>query len=220
MASLPSAYFSFMTDLRDNNRRDWFDANKGVFDRDVKAPFHHLIETLIDAIRTYEPMLQQTAKDAIFRLHRDTRFSKDKTPYKTAMGAVISLGGRKAMGYPGFYIEAGADGVTVGGGAYMPDKEQLASIRSLLADEPGVLAGLLQAPDFVACYGALRGDRNRILPAEFKAAAAAEPLIANKQFYYMGDVAVAEVTATDAIPAIMRRYTAALPVQEYLRRAF
>lgn len=217
---LTRSTFTFFQELADNNTREWFDANKGRYDSEARKPMLALVEALIDRIRVFEPTLHQTAKEAMFRINRDIRFSKDKSPYKTQLGAAICVAGKKAMGYPGFYIEVGAKGVWVGGGSYMPNKEELATIRDVIADQGDTLHAILTNPTFVKAFGELRGERNKIVPAEYRDVVATYPLIANKQFYYMATVPEKVVLGAGAVDAIMAYYMAARPLQTFLLQAF
>lgn len=219
MTMLPKQFFAFFAALEKNNTREWFDAHKDDFEEHVKAPFHGLVEGLVEAMRTEDPMITMSAKDAVFRLHRDVRFSKDKRPYKTNMGASISRGGRKDMSTPGLYFEANAKGGHVAGGIYMPDKELLADIRAWIADHPKEFRAAINASSFKKAFGELRGERNKVMPAEFKEAIAIEPLIAHKQFYYWGDVSKDDLMSKDAVKRIMAMHKAAKPVRDMLQRA-
>ncbi|MCU0329465.1 MAG: DUF2461 domain-containing protein [Candidatus Kapabacteria bacterium] len=217
---LTRSTFAFFRDLADNNSREWFEANKARYERDARKPMLALVEALIERIRVFEPTLHQTAKEAMFRINRDIRFSKDKSPYKTQLGAAICVAGKKAMGYPGFYIEVGANGVWVGGGSYMPNKEELATIRDVIADQGDALQAILADPAFVKAFGDLRGERNKIVPAEYRDVVTTYPLIANKQFYYMASVPENVVVGANAVEAIMEYYLAARPLQMFLLQAF
>ncbi|HCN04127.1 MAG TPA: TIGR02453 family protein, partial [Bacteroidetes bacterium] len=158
-------------------------------------------------------------KDAMFRLHRDVRFSKDKSPYKTHVSAHISRGGRKDMAEPGLYIEIGADKGGLAGGVYMPDKEQLSTIRSWIAEHPKEFRSAVTSKAFVQAFGEIRGDRNKIVPAEFRDAAQQEPLISLKQFYYWKDLTPAFLASKDLAKKIVDLHNAAKPVRDVLRAA-
>jgi uncharacterized protein (TIGR02453 family) len=93
-------FVKFFRELEKNNTTDWFHANKTRFENSVKKPFHKFIDDLIDALRFVHPNLDMTAKEAIFRINRDIRFSKDKSPYKTHMLALISEYGKKEYSKP------------------------------------------------------------------------------------------------------------------------
>lgn len=217
---ITDALFAFMNDLAANNSRTWFAENKVRYQKDVQGPFLEFVGVLIDRIREFEPGISQTAKEAVFRLHRDTRFSKDKSPYKTQLAAVVSLGGRKAMGYPGFYIEVGASGCHIGGGSYLPEREHIANVRELIAEHSEEFLLLANDPIFRKLYGQVLGDKNKILPVEYRDLVATVPLIANKQWYWMIQVPNKKVVGAKGIETALEYYRAARPLQEFLRRSF
>jgi len=220
MSALPKEFWTFFRQLAKNNNREWFNEHKAQYETFVKKPFAELTDALIDAIRDVDPTIQITSKEALFRIYRDVRFAKDKTPYTLHASAIISPFGRKSEAFPGFYIHASPGKSMLGGGAYMPDKEQLATLRSMIADDPAAFHSILKAKPFKKFYGELKGEKNKVMPAEFKEAAKAEPLIANRQFYYMTDVPDDVFSSPDTIKRLMQYYMAARPLNVYLQQAF
>lgn len=174
-------YVCFFKELSANNHREWFHANKKRYETHVKKPFYNFVEELLDKTGFEAPV-----KDCVFRINRDIRFSPDKRPYKTHMSAVISPAGRKNMQVPGLYVHFEIGNVMIGGGAYMPDKENLRKIRMHLVKHTREVNRLLQAPEFVEVYGGLsEGDKNKILPKDLREYGQDHPIIYNKQFYFM-----------------------------------
>jgi uncharacterized protein (TIGR02453 family) len=112
----------FYEELAANNTRDWWQANKPRYERDVRAPLEHLLEDL----------RPEFGEAKVFRPNRDTRFSRDKSPYKTNAAAVI---GQAHEGVGTYYLSVSAEGLMVGGGAYMPATDQLARLREGIADD-------------------------------------------------------------------------------------
>jgi uncharacterized protein (TIGR02453 family) len=125
---LPSAVFKFLKDLGKHNDKAWFDANRKTYEL-VKADFTQMIETLIKGIATFdEPIGELEAKKCVFRINRDVRFSKDKSPYKTNMGASFNKGGKKVMN-AGYYFHCEPGRCFVAGGIWMPVPPELNKIR-------------------------------------------------------------------------------------------
>lgn len=213
------AFINFFHQLESNNDRDWFNANKSVFDKEVKKPFDRFVSDLIDRMQTIDRNLLITPKDAVFRIYRDTRFSKDKTPYKTNVSAIISPGGRKDMDYPGMYIELGAKHVRVYSGSYQPDKTQLEKIREKIITESDRFQKLISDPAFVKHYGEIRGEKYKVLPKEIKEDAERQPVLFNKQFYYFSEWKPDILTKEDLLDQIMSRYLIARPLTEFLIEA-
>ena len=181
-------FLKFLKDLEKNNNRDWFKANKKRFDEDVKVPFENFIGVMIDKMQEKDPGIIITPKDAIFRIYRDVRFSKDKSPYKTQMSAILSKGGRKDMSTPGVYLEMSPGKFSIYSGAYMPDKNQLQGIREAIASDLKGFKKLINGASFKKKFGEIKGDKNKRLPKEFMEVAEQQPLIFNKQFYYHADL--------------------------------
>ena len=128
-AGFTTALYEFFEDLEDDNRKEWFDAHRQVYLDQVKAPLQALLDEL-------EP---EFGRAKLFRINRDTRFSADKSPYKTQQGAMISAGAHGTR-----YLHVDADGIMVGIGAPHLDKEQLERWRSAVAGGPGEqLAGIV-----------------------------------------------------------------------------
>ncbi|MGC2637578.1 MAG: DUF2461 domain-containing protein [Acidobacteriaceae bacterium] len=138
MASGP--YFSndvlrFLRGLKRNNRREWFEDRRSVFEQEVKAPMLALIERLTCGMADYAPAHVRPATKCLFRIYRDTRFSADKSPYKSHLGAWWARAGMEKTSGAGYYIHLGADEFVIAAGAYMPEKEQMLAIRRrLIAD--------------------------------------------------------------------------------------
>lgn len=216
---ISQSFFDFFAELEQNNNREWFHAHAKEFTSYVKAPFLGLVEQVLIRLQMEDPLITMTPSDAVFRIHRDVRFSKNKDPYKTAMGASINRGGRTNMAEPGLYFEINARGGHVAGGIYMPSKEQLSNVRSWIADHHQACITALNDPHFVRTFGSLRGERNKVLPREFKDVAQEIPLIANKQFYYWGDISKADLMSADAADRIIAMHDAASPVRALLRQA-
>lgn len=209
----------FFQELSKHNEKAWFHANKARFENDIKAPFTDFVQIMIMLIGQEGPPLAITPKEAMFRIYRDVRFSKDKTPYKTHVGAVIAPGGRKDPG-PGFYIQVGAEGMMVAGGCFQPGKAGLLNIRKEIARDPARIGELVNEPAFQEAFGALKGDRNKILPKEFKTVLAEQPLIANKQFYYTAELGI-ELLADERLPRhILGLYRIGKPLNDYFAPSF
>lgn len=125
---LQAPTFKFLKDLKKNNNKPWFDEHRKQYET-AKADFYEFVNSLIKNISVFDATIAHlTAKDSAFRINRDIRFSKDKSPYKTNMGAFISKGGKK-INTAGYYIHIEPGQCFMAGGFYMPDAPQLAKIR-------------------------------------------------------------------------------------------
>lgn len=219
MAWFEPDFLQFFNELKENQDRDWFKANKKRFESKVNKPFKKLVEELIARVNEDDPEVRLEAKDAIFRIYRDVRFSNDKRPYKDHVSAVISRGGRKDMRVPGMYLQLGADDLRVYGGLYGPDKEQLEQVRTYIASNPKEFRAAIEDKNFVKHFGEIHGEKNKRLSSEFVEAAEKEPLIFNKQFYYFVKLPADSVLREDLPELIMEHYHAGALVRNFLRTA-
>jgi uncharacterized protein (TIGR02453 family) len=125
---IQASTFKFLKDLKKNNNKVWFDENRKLYET-VKLDFYSIVDKQISGIIKFDPSINGlTAKDCAFRINRDVRFSKDKSPYKTNMGASIVKGGKK-INAAGYYFHCDPGQSFAAGGFYMPDAPQLAKIR-------------------------------------------------------------------------------------------
>ncbi len=120
---------TFLRGLARNNQRDWFEARRSVYEEAVKAPMLALIEEINTALRPLAPEHVRPAHKIMMRIYRDTRFSKDKRPYKTHLAAWWSRAAMEKTTGGGFYLQISPHQVMVAAGVYMPDREQLLTLR-------------------------------------------------------------------------------------------
>lgn len=157
---------AFLNELSNNNDRDWFQANKKWYDQ-AKNEFEHLVDNIIKGIREFDPEIGLlTAKDCTFRIYRDVRFSKNKAPYKTNMGAAISKGGRKSR-YASYYLHIEPGNCFVGGGKWMPPSNELKSIRYEIFNFTGEFLNIIESDQFKKDFGDIDGDKLTRPPKEF-----------------------------------------------------
>jgi uncharacterized protein (TIGR02453 family) len=209
-------FLDFFKELDKNNNKAWFDKNRKRYEEHVKVPFKNFTELMIMRVKEHEPDLQMEAKDAMFRINRDIRFSKDKRPYNPRVSANIQKGGKKAIGHPGFYFQFSYNNAMTGGGAYHLDKDTLYSIRSTIVSSMKEFNKLVEDKKFKQKFGEIKGDKNKKLPKEFQEAFEKQPLVANKQFYYMVDLKPNVVLKPDLPDLLMDHYKAGAKLNKYL----
>jgi len=146
--------FEFLRDLKTNNNREWFQANKDRYNQ-ARLAFESFINELIPLIRTVDPLVDMiTAKDCVFRIYRDVRFSVDKAPYKTNMGAYIARGGKSSV-MAGYYVHFEPGESFLAGGLYMPPAETLKKIRDEIYYQAEDLKKIIYRKEFTDCFGQL-----------------------------------------------------------------
>ena len=144
----------FLKQLKKNNNKAWFDAHRAEYEA-ARIDYSNFIQLVIDALAKSDPSISGLkAKDCIFRINRDIRFSKDKTPYKTAFGASIKTGGRKSC-YAGYYFHFEPGQSFVGGGMWMPDAPVLKNIRQEIDYNFDEFKSILKEKKFKSVFGDL-----------------------------------------------------------------
>jgi uncharacterized protein (TIGR02453 family) len=222
MAYFNQAFIDFFKGLAANNHKDWFDDNRKIYEKEVKKPFYQLVaDSIAEVGKLDKNIADLQVKNSVFRINRDIRFSKDKTPYNLHVSAALSPTGRKNMEYPGMYIHLNIDTCNFGGGCYMPSKENLENIRRFIVSNPKEVETALADKAFVDTFGELEpGEKNKILPKEFKEFGEQYPLLFNKQFYYMANYAGEEtILRTDLLPFIVNHFRAATAFNDVLKKA-
>ena len=219
MADLTKDFISFFKDLSKNNNTEWFNENRKRYETHVKKPFAAFVEDILARVRKIDPSVKIKAADAITRINKDVRFSKDKTPYNTYVGAVISNAGKKDKSVPGLYIQLSHDKIKLFGGAFVLDPSQLKKVRSRIGSDPAAFAKLYEKNKFRDRFGTIRGEQSKRLDADLQAIAVKEPLIANKQFYFEKELKAGEITSGKLAETILEHYEAALPLNQYLQSA-
>ena len=156
----------FLNKLKKNNNRDWFNENKKEF-VELKEQFETFINQLIPKIKQLDGFIGSlSAKDCIFRIYRDVRFSKNKLPYKTHFGAYLADGGRKSP-YAGYYVHIEPGGSFAGGGVYHPESNVLKELRYEIMDKTDEFKGIISASNFKKVYPEIYGDKLKTAPKGF-----------------------------------------------------
>ncbi|MTI38828.1 DUF2461 domain-containing protein [Fulvivirga lutimaris] len=212
-------YISFFKGLEKDNNKEWFHANKSTYETHVKAPFIALMDDLINEIQEFDSDISMNAKDSIFRINKDVRFSKDKTPYNTLMKAGVSPGGKRSE-LPGYYLGISADTIHMGGGLFNLDTTNLKKVRTYIVDNAEEFKKLINDTTFVQHFESLKGDQAKRLDTQFKAVQAEVPDIANKQFYAMTELPLKDYVGSEKLKSvIMDRFKLISPMVRFLKKA-
>jgi uncharacterized protein (TIGR02453 family) len=175
---------------------------------------------LIGEIGKFDPAVSGLdPKSCVFRIYRDVRFSKDKSPYKTNLGAYISPGGRKSM-QPGYYIHIQPGQCFVAGGKHMPDAGELLRIRTSIAGDARAFEKIVEKRSFVDNFGELHGERLSRPPKGFSDDSPAIEYLKLKSYTVVKDYRKSKViTSTEFSKAVVKDFKAMFPLVEYLRAA-
>lgn len=154
---------TFLGGLEKNNNKAWFDAQRSQYDQ-ARSAFEEFVQLLIAEISKFDDLGILSAKECIFRINRDVRFSKDKSPYKTNMGALMGTAGKKSARQSYYVHIAPHDQSFLAGGLHMPTPEQLAKFRQAIARDAAPFKKIIGARDFVRNFGALEGEKLATAP--------------------------------------------------------
>jgi uncharacterized protein (TIGR02453 family) len=157
----------FLRALKRNNRREWFIAHRDDYEAHVRRPMFAIIERLAADFRQFAPELVASPKGSMYRIHRDTRFSENKAPYKTHVAAIFPWRGLPKHEGAGLYFHVSPDGVWVGGGMYAPQTPQLQAVREHIAANLRRLRAIVESPAFKRTVGELEGERLQRVPRGF-----------------------------------------------------
>lgn len=212
------AVLRFLQDLERNNNKAWFDANRARYE-EARADFEDFVQALISEIDKFDSMGMLQAKECIFRINRDMRFSKDKTPYKTNFGALIGPGGKKST-RQGYYMHvAPHNGSFVGGGLYMPMPDDLAKFRQAIARDASPFKKIINAKEFQLYFGPLEGETLATAPKGYPKDHPAIELLKLKEVTTGVNLTDKEILAPDVVQHVARLCKALKPFLAYIDSA-
>ncbi|TND09173.1 MAG: hypothetical protein FD123_1576 [Bacteroidetes bacterium] len=210
----------FLKKLKKNNNRDWFEKNKALY-KAAQSDMETLTNTLISAIRGFDKRVESTldAKKCMFRIYRDTRFSKDKTPYKINMGASINPGGRMSP-VPGYYLHIEPGGCFLAGGIYMPQGPEIAKIRQEIDYNLPEFKKILGHKDFKKYFGELDPfDKLKTVPKGYPKDHPALSYLQYRSFIMVHNFKEDAATSKNFVKQATAVYKAMLPLNRFLQRA-
>ena len=215
----------FLVDLADNNDRAWFTPRKGEYERLLKEPLAALCVALDGAFQARGIPLEGDPTRSPFRIYRDVRFSKDKSPYKTNVAASFPWaegGGEDGphgfgeSGNPGGYFHMSPGEVYIGGGMWHPSTAKLGAFRAAVADDPTGVRALIDEPRFVATFGEISGDKLKRVPPGFAPDHPEAELLKQKDLTFGRRLADDEVMGPQLVDVIADSFAVAVPVMRWL----
>jgi uncharacterized protein (TIGR02453 family) len=189
MENIKKSTFDFLTAIKNNNNRNWFNDNRSLY-IESKENFELFIQEIIQGIIDFDPVLKGLeAKSCTYRFNRDIRFSNDKSPYKNHFGAFIVMGGkRNGDRFAGYYIHIEPGNNMIAGGAYMPPAQWLAAIREKIDEEPGKLRKIISSKDFNKYFKQIEGERLKKAPKGYPSDHPELDLLKLKSFLAVNEV--------------------------------
>lgn len=219
---LQSSTLKFLKDLKKNNNKAWFEKNRKKYE-EAKSDFAGFIQQVIDQLSKKDPTIKNLlAKDCMFRINRDVRFSKDKSPYKSNFGASINKGGRKAVHSAGYYFQVQPDRNFAGGGIWMPEPDELKKVRQEIDYNFADFKKIISAKKFKAVYGDLSRSAEYSLsrvPKGYEPDNPAADYLKLKSFVCISFFTDAELTSKDLVKKTVAAFEALQPLIIFLNNS-
>jgi uncharacterized protein (TIGR02453 family) len=214
-------YFSgeaikFLRGLKRNNDRLWFEARRGVFEKELKEPMLKVIGEVNDAMGEFAPMHVRPPQKIMMRIYRDIRFAKDKRPYKTHVSAWWVRDGLQKTSGAGFYFSVSPEEVVVAAGAYMPEREQLLAIRRYLAEHYVEFRAVMKGKKLRSLMEEYDGAPLTRAPKGFPEDHPAIDLLKNKQWAVSARLPVERALKATLVKDVVERFKVAAPMIEML----
>jgi uncharacterized protein (TIGR02453 family) len=218
---ITSELFQFFRELKENNSREWFEANKQRYETQVREPLLGFISDFGLRLAEISPHYVADARKmggSLFRIHRDVRFSKDKSPYKTAAGIQFRHEMGKDVHAPGFYLHLEPDSVFMGAGLWHPEPPTLAKIRDAIVNQPEQWQAVLTDEDFRTILQ-LGGDSLKTVPKGYDPNHPFLEDLKRKDFIASRALSEAEACEPDFIDSFAGYCQKTAPFMAFLTRA-
>jgi len=215
-SAFPKEGLQFLRSLKRNNNREWFQKHRGNYEQHVKQPMAELIEALHAEFQEFAPEMIASPKVSAYRIYRDTRFSKDKSPYKTHVAAVFPRSGLSKHEGAGLYVHIAPEELLVGGGLYMPLPEDLNAVRSHIFENHKRFLKIVENAPFRRRFGKLEGEQLTRVPRGFPADHVIADYLRYKQFLAGRNFPPEHATTPRFYKTLIETFRAMLPLVRFL----
>ncbi len=212
----PQEGLDFLRDLKANNDREWFTPRKAIYDEKLRAPMLALVEAVHAEIARFAPDYVGEPSKCLYRIYRDTRFAKDKTPYKTHVGALLWRNGTEKNEGPAYYFGVSPECVEIAGGLYSPDPDALHAVRSAIAADPDGFRATFETPKVKKLLGELKGEKLSRLPRGFDPEHPAAEYLKYKRWVLYTELDPSLATGPKVLKEIVSRIEVMAPFAAYL----
>lgn len=210
--------FKFLCELCVNNNREWFNSNRDKY-LNAKQEFTEVVEYLIEEVKKFDNNIKDvTPANTIFRIFKDSRFSRDKIPYKNNFGAYIVSGGKKFL-RAGYYFHIEPDRSFVAGGIYMPTPDILLKIRTAIMNNPKEYRKIINAPKFKELFGGIYDEPMKSPPRGFDKNADGIELIKYKNFGMMKYFSDKEIVSPDILTRTLEIFKQMKNYNDFINKA-
>ena len=211
----PKEALTFLSGLKKHNNKVWFDKHKEEYENFVKAPMQEFIAAMALEFHQWAPDAIADPKRSMFRIYRDIRFSKDKTPYKTHVAAWFPLKQLKLSG--GFYVHVSGEEMMLGGGIWQPPSEYIRPMRAKIAEQHVAFRKIVEDKGVKAMFGGLEmDDMLKKVPAGYPADHPAAEYLKLKSYLLGASKPATFATKKDFLPFVVKAYKTMLPFVRFL----
>ncbi len=211
---------AFLRALKRNNRREWFQPRKEKYEALIRTPMLELVNCLNEEFARFAPQYITPPQKALYRIYRDTRFSKDKTPYKTHVSAIFPRSNAVKREGSVFYFHFTEKDILVFGGVWAPERDELLAYRTLLQDHHEELQEILADRKLKRVLGGLQGEKLTRMPKGFPVDHPAEALLRHRQWYLEATFDIKLLTTPRVVAEVARHFELMAPFVEFLNRPF
>ena len=217
MNQIKTSTLNFLSDLKLNNDRDWFNKNRKRYD-DAKENFESFVQAIINDIVTFDPIMKGLeAKSCTYRINRDIRFSPDKTIYKTHLGAFIVRGGkRNGDKFAGYYVHIEPGNSMIAGGAYMPPSPWLMAIREKIDEQGNTLLKIISDKNFIKYFGEIEGEKLKSAPKGYSKDHPYIEMLRFKSFLAAKIISDKEIVSKECFELFIKASKAMKPLNDFL----
>jgi len=217
MLQISKSTLTFLSELKIHNEREWFSTNRKRYE-EARHNYEEFVQAVLDEIVKFDPIYKGLeAKSCIFRINRDTRFSHDKSVYKTNFGAFMVRGGKKnGDKYPGYYLHIEPGTSFVAGGSYIPPSPWLSAIREKISENGDLLTGIINSREYKRYFSGLEGEKLKVPPRGYSKDNPHIELIKMKSFLAERSFSDAEVMSVDFFSTVTAAFRAMKPLNDFL----
>jgi uncharacterized protein (TIGR02453 family) len=212
----PPEGIAFLRELKENNDREWFTPRKHIYEERVRLPMIELVRAIHGEMLRFAPQYVGEPAKCVFRIYRDTRFSKNKIPYKTSVAASFrhsKAGRHEAAGY---YFSVSPEEIEVGGGIYMPEPDTLLAVRQRIAEDHMAFRGTFESAKVKKLMGELYGESAQRAPKGFAPEHPAIELLKRRQFCLFTSLDAGIATTPKLCTEVVKRFEAIAPFIDFL----
>jgi len=214
----PKEGIAFLKQLKKNNSREWFAKHKQDYEDFVKLPMQSIVAELSPMMKSFASDFVVDPKRSLFRIYRDTRFSKNKTPYKTHVAAIFQPT-KNWKASAGLYLHIEPGEIYLGGGMYMPSSENLKNIRNAIVNYPKKYLTIVQSKDFKKYFKNIEGEKLRRVPQGFSSDHEMAEWLKMRQFFISYTLPETECLKKNFPDTVCKIFKPMMPLVRFLNEA-